>query len=352
MAAILDFSKFSFGAEQIRAVKELLFDEVIAAPEISLLHTVYPGIVYDKEVGFIGEGGLVGVAHQGCDPEPQAWSIATRMVKWEPKRWEILIHQCAKDLEDTAAIYSMKTGIAMDDFESSDYMAIVVEVLLNSIKEFVIRLFWFNDTDADNVADGGEITNGVSPSYFNIINGLFKQMIAAITADSKRGVTIEENDAETYELQALNPANVKNKYLPQIYYGADIRLRQNKNKILICTQSFYDAYEQSLDGTNIESMYVNITDGIKVLKYKGLPLFPMPVWDKIILAYYNTGAKLINPHRAVLATKDVLAVGVDSESSFGDMDIWYNKDERKVKCESQGKADAKLLDPKMFQLAI
>lgn len=352
MASILDFSKFSFSAEEIRAVKELLFDEVIVAPEIALLHTVYPGIVYDKEVGFIGEGGLVGVAKQGCDPVAQGYNIGTRIVKWEPKGWEILIHQCAKDLEDTAAVYSMKTGISSDDFTSSDYMAIVIEVLMNSIKEFVIRLVWFNDTAADNVADGGQITDGVDIKYFNIINGFFKQMGIQVTANAAQGVTIAENAGANYAAQALLPANVKNTYLPKLYYGANILLRQNKNKMIICTQSFYDAYEQSLDGTNIESMYTNITEGIKTLKYKGLALFPMPIWDKIILAYYNTGTKLINPHRAVLVTKDILAVGVDSESSFGDMDIWYNKDQRKVKCESQGKADAKLLNPEMFQIAI
>lgn len=351
MATILDFSKFSFSAEEIRDVKELLFEETIKAPEISLLHTVYPGIVYDREVGFVGEGGLVGVAKQGCDPTPQAWAIATRVVKWEPKGWEILIHQCAKDLEDTAAIYSMKTGIAYDDFSTSDYMSIVIEVLMNSIKEFIIRLVWFNDTAADNVADGGQITDGVDPKYFNIINGLFKQMLTQVTANAKQKVAIAENAGASYAAQVLDPNNVQG-YLSKLYYGANILLRGNKNKMIICTQSVYDAYEQSLDGTNIESMYTNITEGIKVLKYKGVALFPMPIWDKIILAYYNTGAKLINPHRAVLATKDVLAVGVDSESSFGEMDIWYNKDERKVKCESQGKADAKLLNPEMFQIAI
>lgn len=354
MAAILDFSKFTFSAEEIRAVKELIFDEVIESPELSMFHTVYPGIVYDREVGFVGEGGLVGVAAQGCDPVPQEWNIGTRKVKWEPKAWEILIHQCATDLQDTAAIYSMKTGIDYHDFSSSDYMNIVVEVLVNSIKEFVIRLVWFSDVDADNVADGGQITNGVDVKYFNILNGFFKQFETLITGDAARRVTITENAGANYAAQALLPANVQS-YLKNMIYKADLRLRNNKNAILLCTQTVYDAYEQSLelqDGRVLESMYVNLVDGMKGLKIKGRVLVPMPIWDKIIASYYNTGTKWINPHRVVFSTKDVLAVGVDSESSFGDMDIWYNKDERKVKVESMGKADAKILNPKYFQIGI
>lgn len=425
MAAILDFSKFSFSAEEIRAVKELIFDEVIESPELSLFATVYPGIVYDKEVGFVGEGGLVGVAGQGCDPEPQDYNIGSRVVKWEPKNWEILIHQCAKDLEDTAALYSLKTGTAINDFTSSDYIAIVVEVLSKSVKEFVIRLVWFNDTDAENavveqlptaaateqttgeaiagvvyagvtsetegavkcaladgtvvylaaaaaagnaVADtiyyskdtvnkttvisGGDITPGVAVKYFNIINGFFKQMEVQVTANEDQLVTITENAGATYAAQKLTPANVRDTYLPGLIYDANIILRGMENGVILCTQSFYDAYSKSLKGVSLAELYVNLTEGIKVLTYDGIPLVPMKIWDKIIKAYYNNGIRLVNPHRAIYVTKDVLAVGVDSESSFGDMDIWYNKDERKVKMESMGKADAKLLNPELFQIAI
>lgn len=352
MAAILDFSKFNFSVEEIRAVKELIFDEVIESPELEMFATVYPGIIYDKEVGFVGEGGLVGVAAQGCDPVAQDYNIGTRTVKWEPKGWEILVHQCAKDLEDTAALYSLKTGIDIHDFSSSDYMAIVVEVLSKSVKEFVIRLVWFSDVDAANFANGGQITNGIDVKYFNILNGFFKQMLTQITANAGQKVTITENAAATYALQKLVPANVRDTYLPGLIYDADMILRGKDNGVIICTQSFYDAYSKSLKGTSLAEMLVNLTDGLKVLTYDSIPLVPFKVWDKLIKAYYNNGTKLINPHRAVYVTKDILAVGVDSTSSFGNMDIWYNKDERKVKMESAGKADAKLLNPALFQLAI
>lgn len=360
MAAILDFSKFNFSAEEIRAVKELIFDEVIESPELEMFATVYPGIIYDKEIGFVGEGGLVGVAAQGCDPVAQDYNTGTRIVKWHPKGWEILIHQCAKDLEDTAAVYSMKTGISINDFSSSDYMAIVVEVLTKSVKEFVIRLVWFSDVDAENYvpaagglpASGGNITPGVAVKYFNILNGFFKQMEVQITANAAQRVTIAENAAATYALQKLVPANVRDTYLPGLVYDADMILRGMDNGVIMCTQSVYDAYSKSLKGTSLAEMYVNLTEGIKVLTFDGIPLVPFKIWDKIIKAYFNTGTKLVNPHRAVYVTKDILAVGVDSTSSFGDMEIWYNRDERKVKMESQGKADAKLLNPALFQIAI
>lgn len=424
MAAILDFSKFSFSAEEIRAVKELLFDEVIASPEIDMLHTLYPGIVYDKEVGFIGRGGLVGVAGQGCEPTPQEYSIGTRKVKWTPKGWEILIAQCASDLEATAAVYSLKAGVEYDDFTSSDYMNIVLEVLSQSIKEFIIRLVWFSDVDTENIVvesvptaavtvqttgeaivgtvyagvtsetsgavkcalanktvvylaaaaatgnavegtvyyskdtvnkinlfTGGQLTPGVDVDYFTILDGFFKQMAIQVVAKPKQRVIISENAGATYTDQEL-PSDKIQGYLKPLIYGADMVLRGKKEAKIFCTQSFYDSYEQSLAGVALETMYANMVNGQKTLTYKGVPLVPIPLWDSIIAQYYNNGEKLINPHRAVFTIKDVLAVGVDSEKSFGELDVWYNKDTRQVKIEGKGKADAKLLNPALFQIAI
>lgn len=427
MASILNFSNFSFSAEQIRAIKDLVYEDLIVAPELSLFATVYPGIVYDKEVGFIGEGGLVGVAGQGCDPQAQAWNIGTRKITWTPKDWEILIHECAKDLESTAAVYSMRTGVRMYDFTDTDYMALVVDVLSRAIKEFIIRLVWFNDTAAANavvlqlgtavlttqpavgqpivgtvyaevaegtpsavhaaiagspntdvwlsdtaatgnvvastdyytyaatpklpVASSAGITPGIDEDFFNIIDGFFKQMEVIVGSSPEQLVTIAENAGATYAAQALTPATVRDTYLPAIIDGADMEVRGGEGFIL-ATQSFYDAYRRSLNGLTLESMYVNLTEGIKTLTFDGIPIVPMKIWDKIIKKYYNNGISLVNPHRAVYTTKAVLAVGVDSLDSFGEIDVWYDKDSRKVKIEAMGKADAKITNPSMFQIAI
>jgi hypothetical protein len=352
-------NKFSFHGDEIKAISEMVFDEVVNAPELSLIHTIFPNIVTDKELGFIGEGGLVGKANSGCDPTPQNFSIATRLVKWEPKDWEILIHACWKDLKSTAAVYSLKLGTAIADFSTTDYMNVVSTVLAAAMKKFVLRLAWFNDTDAENYvpavgqtpASGGDITPGVDVGYFNILDGFWKQIALQYAANASQRVTISENAAATYAAQKLLPANVQG-YLGKLKYGAPATLRGQAGLAYICTQSVYDAYEQSLAGTALESMYRNLTEGQKTLTYSGIPIVPMPVWDEMIAAYFNVGSKLINPHRVLLTTKEVLGIGVDDESSFGNIEIWYDKDSRKVKMEGMGVADAKLTNPAMLMVGI
>ena len=351
MAAILDFTKFAFTAEQIRAVNELVFEELLEAPELSLIHTVFPNIVTDKELGFVGEGGLVGVANQGCDPVAQSFSIATRMLKWEPTDWEVLIAECWKDLKATAAVYSLKTKTAIADFSSSDYINIVAERLGLAMKKFIIRLVWFNDTDADNVTDGGLITDGLDPKYFNILDGLWKQILTQVAAVPAQKVAIAENAGATYVLQALDPDNVVG-YLENLVFKAPLLLRQNSSAFIACTQSIYDGYKKSLKGLSLSELYTNLVNGQKTLTYDGIPLIPMPIWDEQIKAFESTGVKWNNPHRAIYTIKDVLGVGVDDPASFGTMDIRYDKETRKVQIEAMGVADAKLINPNYFQVAI
>jgi hypothetical protein len=351
MAAVLDFTRFSFTAEQVRDVNELIFEEFLKAPEINTLCTLYPNIVFDKQIGFVGEGGLVGVAGQGCNPTPQAFSIGTRAVTWQPKSWEILVNQCWTDLEGTAATYALKNGADRADFSDSDYYAIVVSVLSESVRKFVFRFCWFNDLSAESVTDGGIITDGVELKYFNIADGLWKQLMTQITANPSQRVTVTENAGASYAAQELSPDNAA-KYLQKLKYKAPVTLRSRENAFVALTQSFYDAWEMYLQGKNLESTYVNLTDGRKVLKAYGMTLVPVPLWDEMIGRYENTGAKLNNPHRALYVQKETLAVGVDGEDSFEKMNIWYNRDSREVKTELMGKADAKLLNPAQFQLAI
>lgn len=351
MPPILKMSEFTFVGETLAAVSEMVYDEVIKAPELSMLHQIYPGIVAKKELGFIGEGGLVGKANQGCDPTPQDWNIDTRKVTFDPVTWEVLIHQCWTDLESAATVYSLATGISIPDFTTSDYMAIVTTVLATALKDFIIRLLWFNDKDAEHIADDGDYTNGLDLSYFNLLDGFWKQLAELIAANPLRHVAIDENGADSYALQVLPPSKVQG-YLQRVKFGADLRLRGQSNGAMYVTQTVYDAYAMSLQGVNLESMYANLVNGQRTLTFDGTPVIPIPTWDKMIRAFQDTGAKHINPHRIVYAVKDTFGVAVDSESSFTDLRIWYNQDDRKVKIEAMGRADAKIITPFLIQVGL
>jgi hypothetical protein len=410
-------------------------------------------------------------------------------VTWTPKAWEIYLDECASDLENTMVVYAMNKGTRVDDLTDTDYMAIVVEVLIDAIKEMFYRLIWFGDSHADNVDwneypkaaateltavptattteqtpgsllvgdvyevstaddkvkcaladgtviylaaeastgsavadttyysmdpehkitpidctvymgvakstagavkcalangtivyldadaaaspgvaqegktyyskdtehpvtinEGGNLTTGVDEDYFNILDGLFKQLRAIVALDADVKVTIAANSqtSKADQLAYLTPDRAA-QLLSDMWYKADIKLRQRKSECrFYVTQSIADKYEQYLVGKGIESTYSNLVDGVPALKFNGVPVIPMPMWDANIQSYFDLGDTYDAPHRALLTLKSVIAVGTPSAKAFDEVDVWYDKTSRKNYILCKDKLDAKILSDKML----
>lgn len=349
----LDLDKFTFQGRVVQAISELLMDETIKGPDINSVHTVFPDIVAHTEVGFIGKGGLIGQANSGCSPAPKPWKVNTRKLLWEPATWEVLLHLCWTELEQSAAVYALRTGVDIPDFSDTDYMNLVLQVLNESIMDFWWRLFWFNDTAADNVSSGGIITDGTDTSYFSMINGFWQQIYAQYASNpAQHAAIITENAGATYIAQRLDPDNIV-KYFADVVFSAPIPLRKQSDRFLLVTQSVYDAYTQYLmNAHSLESARLMLMDGREALSYNGTPVIPNAKWDDIIETYEDTGTKLNNPHRIVFTAQSVLGVGVDNPDSFERLRIWYDPNTRLVKVEGMGRADAKLTNPDYFTVGI
>ena len=100
MTQILNPIATTFTAEQVRTVAELILENFVNGGDFNSYHTILTGIVYDKEVGYVGELSEVGEAHQGCSPTWRSPSAPIEKVLWQPKQWEVAISQCAADLEN------------------------------------------------------------------------------------------------------------------------------------------------------------------------------------------------------------------------------------------------------------
>jgi hypothetical protein len=220
------------------------------------------------------------------------------------------------------------------------------------------KTYYSKDTDNPvTINEGGYITEDVDPEYFDIIDGLFKQLRGLVAEDNTRGVTITANsqDSKTGQMTYMTPDRAYT-LLSDMWYKAPIKLRQmkadtnveNRPKFLV-TQSIADAYEQYLIGKGIDRTYVNLVEGVQVLSFLGVPVVPMAIWDEMIQAYNDLGDTYFKPHRALLTTKSVLAVGTpNGEREFGEFDIWYDKTSRKNYILLKDKLDAKIANPDHF----
>lgn len=359
MASKINFSELTFTAEQVRDLNELIFLSIVDTEVFSQYHTIVPGVVYDKKIGFIGELGLVGKAGQGCSPTADTPSSVASQKTWAPKTWEIILDECFSDIEATLAIYALKNGTEESDLTGTEYFRLVEELLTKAIQKMLWRIAWFNDTAAANVDDSpaGLITSGISTDYFNILDGFWKQIDTIFATTPSRRGAIAANTSATYALQAsdFTPA-LAYAALQGVKYNAHPALRAATDKVVYATRSVVDKLEQYLIGQGITPMYDNLVNGFDfnapALKVLGLDVQPIDIWDEIITSYFDNGTIYYRPHRMVMTTKSNLMVGVPSTGVLEDLDVSYDKRSRINRIEARDKMSPVISQDHMIQVAL
>lgn len=363
MTAILNPIATTFTAEQVRTVAELILENFVNGGDFRSYHTILTGIVYDKEVGYVGELSEVGESHQGCSPRWTSQSAPITKVLWQPKQWEVAISQCAADLENTLGVYSKKWGGNPDNLEGTDYMALVETLITNAITEMFWRITWFGDVDAANLNDSpaGVITNGKDPKFVNLIDGFWKQAFDQATSIALQRVIIAANSSATYALQksTLTPLLAWG-YFEEMILNAplDLKAENAANVVIYSTLHLYEKAKQHLYKGDASGYIMPVaesigfaTNGMADLMINGYRITPMPIFDKLINIWENDGTKWNLPHRAIMATKENLQIGVPSTDAIQTLDFAYDPKSRENLLYCSDKIDAKIARPSRIMVA-
>ena len=349
---------WTFSDEEVRSFNEIIHEKIFAKPNPTDFHTIISNMVAGKKIGFAGRLGLIGKSGQAkCDPDTSTNQFEGSEKTWSPCDIADRLGLCWTDYEDSFIVYTQQKGVKRSDISQGDFINFLQDKLTDAALEMLFRVVWFNDTDAADVdaSPAGQLTSGTDETYFNCYDGLWKQLFAIVVADANRKVTISKNAEATYALQAFNATDTTNKVAMGIFRDliqkADMRLRGDAGKVIVCTQSLADQYENELEAQGIDESFKYIQPGISTLERKGVKIYAFSFWDRYIQTYFDNGTKYYLPHRAVMTTKEQLAIGVEDSNSFQQFDIWYDKKSKNVYIDLMFKNDAKVLEDYMVQVA-
>lgn len=352
----LNFSALTPSNGALQNLSELLFREVLGSERLAQVFNVIFGAEHGKKVGFIGEFGLVGKAAQGCEPTYNNSQIETSEKTWDLGEWGVYEKICYRDLVGTLAQVAMRRGANIADLTGTEYIDDIVYPRLElAIYKMLMRFAWFGDKNADNVTDGGIITNGVDPAFFSVTDGFWKRFFAIASADSMRRVNIAANAEATFAAQksAILENGVATSILDNLIMGASADLRQGENQVIFVTQSLKDALSRDIRNNNkgSELQWRAIFDGITESQYDGIRLVAMPLWDSIIQAYESTGTAWNKPHRAVYTTTNNLLVGIDNYTDFAELNVFFDEKSELNLLKSKGALGTLVAQDNMVQVA-
>lgn len=344
MASIINPANLTFNGSEIKSLSEAIFQDTFKKPELQLFHTIVEGIKAKQQIAILGNFGLIGKKSAGCAPGSDGNLITNSEKFWNPETIAVRDETCWNDLKATFFVWSQQNGIAAADLTKTEFAQFLMERYPDAIKEAIYRICWFGDTAADVIANGGKLTAGTDKTYFNIINGFWKQLVAIATANAARRVTITENAGANYAAQANLSSTAALTYMRTAYQNADKRLKSNPNACFILSDSLVDNYQTYLESqVNNTQGFMYIENGIAKFLYRGIPVYRFDFLDRYTTAYFDNGTKYDAPHKLILTTKDNLQIGVESVGALEELDMFYDKRDKKTYVDAMFKLDAKVV---------
>lgn len=339
MADVFDPGTITFNGKEVQALAETVFEGFFSKPSLAEFHKIVPGIKARKQVVILGGfTGLFGLGSGECDPTPNDSPFANSEKFWDPAYISDRLEKCWSGdggLQATFFEWGLQNGMSKSDLTSTEFFTFLSMILEDAMAECILRLAYFGDEDAAEVADSGVITDGTPLAAFNRIDGFWKQIFAIVAADSTRKTAglATKNAQTTYANQAFNDTDTTNRVVTKLFqnmiFGADYRLRDKANKAFIVTQSVADQYVRELDAASAVFELTTIMDGLSMIKRSGVTIYAVNFLDRIIQAYQNNGTKYNLPHRAILTTTDNLQIGTEEEGNFSEFDSFYDKKSKK-----------------------
>lgn len=373
MSAVIEFFE-NRNDLQVTDMKLALFLESYKISNFKEFHTILSGMKKGQQVLFMGDyDEPVGQTRTvgACAMPESIGGISTSGKTWNPTAWGEQFEFCSDDWQNYISQFALAMGINQFDLTNTDIMDMVIERIAKRVQQAHWLKAWFGDT-ASAAYDGspdGVLINSKYVPFFSTFDGYFKQMedyVATDATTAKQLVSIAGNNKVTYDTYAKQLAwattastthtgfNKAYDVAHSIAFDTPSFIRKNAGKIALCTRMFYDALMQNFIGKGLESMYVNLTEGIEGLKVLGYTYVPMDDWDEIITNYEHDGTKYNNPFRVVVTPKENLQYATTGNGEIGikDASTFYVQKDHKTYLEFLDETDAKVVMNNKFILAI
>ena len=348
MASLIDTSDLTLNPQEALVASEAIFEAVYSKPQIADAHQIMTGIQMKTQIPFFGLLGLVGKVSSSCTPNSSSEKVNLTEKYWDPALVDFRLTHCQNDI---AQLYKMwkKSRIANKTWEEVDneQMAFIVDRGVDATMEAILRIATFGDKLADNVADGGNITAGVDPTFFTMINGLFHQIFAATLVK----YTITENAEATKAAQLTLAADRALQAMRYMYNNIDPRAFEASGLAFQMTRSLWNNWSDYLEDKSLVFSLDRAEQGATKASYRGIPIIVRNDWDRGIRAYNDLGDTYLYPHRAILTPIANIPIGTSDEESMKSLDSFYDKVTKSHYLDAAFYIDVKLLQEYMIAVA-
>ena len=318
--------------------RALIFNKVFIASDIAKDHTVVTGVrngslvpIIDMEPNY---NAFPFIDAESCDTTECDLNMNYSGKKWELGLISCRVGICLRTFNDNFLVfwnsYKMLNPAKVDRvYLRTALLQYITDLLVNSFEIAKWRVEYFGDK-----ASASTLLNG--------FDGWFAQAAAV----PGLVVPIAKNNGATFALQQMTGQEIyklllamEALYLEQEWAGDKPMEYRMTKKMAMTLAAFMNKLKDSaccdgverLNPDNLATKFFYFDK----LAFHGIPIKPMPEWDKIInkVTPLNGGggtAARVDPNRVLLINKTNLLIGTEEREMLKMLDIFYDKKDKKV----------------------
>ena len=352
MANTLNESNLTLNALEQEDVSAFVQQKFSIQPLLNTIHKLWTGVTMKEQIVIVGKMGKSGISDATCDRPNSGATYALSEKFWEPAAIGDTFVSCVATMNGLFKGYFTKIKTYMEKFDlsGSDLAMLTAVRIEDSLSKSIFRYAWFGDK---SVAAAGAAAAGLKVAgdakFYNVINGLWKQIFTAVGAAKIKKVAIPENSQLTLALQLTLAAGKAKSTMDAMWALASPELQANPDTQFLLSGQMYENYYQSLIASNTLDSQSDIINGISVVKYRGHAVINMnTVWDTDLQADFvdntvNNAGYL--PNRAVLTYAENIPIATLEEGSMAKVEsFFYVSDTKRANVTSYGYTlDAKVI---------
>lgn len=355
MAEIILLEDLTLNIQEAQDLSECIQEQLYTSPELNNVHEVMTGVEMNRYIPILGSYGILGKIDPGsCAVNSETGQIPVSEKQWAPKLISGRLTHCQADIPDLIKFWK-KSRIAAGTWEDVDnqMMAFIHDRLADALLKSIFRITEFADTEAAVVGSGGYITAGTTITYFNMLDGMWKQIFTdgALSSPLSYRYTISENSEGTKAAQLALADDKALTVFRTLYENADSRIFESNTPVLQITKTLFDNWQSFLEDKSLVFMLDRTEDGSSKWSYRGIPIIVRYDWDRTIVAYHNLGDTYYLPHRAILTDKANIPVGTSDDQSLSTLDSFYDKTDKAHYIDFAYKIDQKNLQEALMAVA-
>ena len=358
MATVLDISTLSLNPKEPQSFGEFIIQQILEQPMLKDVVTVRQGVQMSEQIYKLSQLGLSGIADSACT-RPEGGSKATVTEKnRNPKNIGDTFYNCQAEFDNLFKAYYSKIKSYNEKFniEGSDEEKVMVALVENAAYQAILRHGWLGDTA---IAAAGASTAGLkvvgNAKFFNVINGIWKDIFVGVAATKIKKVAISENALTTTTAQTTLAADRAQTIFEAMWDLANPILKADSTAQLLVSGELFENYRRTLKKQGALYNIDIAQNGLEMLSFNGKKVINMAtVWDIVNRAYLTdntTNNAYYLANRAVLTSASNLDFSTLSENDLTSIESFYLQKER-VNATAYGfTLDANIIDEDLIVVA-